>query len=158
MSAAMSRSLPPRRPPAGLTLVELLIVVVVLGILGRVAIPTFGSPVAQSKEATLLFNLVAVRTTIERYRVEHDQTYPVLFATQLLIPTDKSGLPGSYYPAYLPAGFPRNAICESATVREVVTMPDAPDDSSAWIYAISDGDFRANLSGQAPSGKDWFDL
>jgi prepilin-type N-terminal cleavage/methylation domain-containing protein len=154
----MSRPLSRLASSSGFTLVELLIVVMILGILGKVALPSFGSPVAQSKEAALLFNLVAVRSSIERYKVEHDQTYPVVFATQLVIPTSKSGLPGSYYPPYFPQGFPRNPLTGENSVREVVTMPAGPDDSTAWVYALSTGDFRANMSGTGPSGKPFFDL
>jgi prepilin-type N-terminal cleavage/methylation domain-containing protein len=151
--------LPPTRPTrAGFTLVELLIVVMILGIIGRIAVPSFGSPTAQSKEAAMLFNLVAVRSSIERYRLEHDATYPVVFATQLVIPTSKSGVPGKSIPPYFPYGFPRNPVSNQCTVREVVDMPAAPDDSTGWVYAIRTGDFRANLSGNAPSGKPWFDL
>jgi len=148
----------PPRPRAGLTLVELLIVVMILGIIGRIAVPSFGSPTAQSKEAAMLFDLIAVRRTIERFKLEHDETYPVVFATQLLIPTNKSGMPGKSIPPYFPYGFPRNPVSNECTVREVVDMPAGPDDSTGWVFAIRTGDFRANLSGNAPSGKAWFDL
>jgi hypothetical protein len=43
-------------------------------------------------------------------------------------------------------------------VREVVLMPAEPDDTTGWLLAITTGEFRANLSGIAPSGKAYFDL
>lgn len=147
----------PCRACSGFTLVELMIAVVILGILSAVAVPNFGSPVRDSKEAALLFDLVAIRTALERFKAQHDQTYPVVFAAQLTIATDKAGLPGTTYAPYLPHGFPRNPISGDANVREVVTMPDAPDDSTGWIYALTTGEFRANVSGTAPSGKYYFD-
>jgi general secretion pathway protein G len=142
----------------GFTLVELLIVVTVLGILAGVTVPHFRSPVRDSKEAALLFNLTEVRTAIERYRAQHDDSWPVVFSTQLTISTEASGLPGSRYGPYLRHGVPRNPINESPLVKEVVVMPSVPDDTTGWLLAISTGEFRANVSGTAPSGKAYYDL
>jgi prepilin-type N-terminal cleavage/methylation domain-containing protein len=142
----------------GFTLVELLIVVTVLGILAGVTVPHFRSPVRDSKEAALLFNLTEVRTAIERYRAQHDDSWPVVFSTQLSITTSAKGLPGSGCGPYLRHGFPANPVNESALVREVVLMPAEPDDTTGWLLAITTGEFRANLSGIAPSGKAYFDL
>jgi prepilin-type N-terminal cleavage/methylation domain-containing protein len=142
----------------GFTLVELLIVVTVLGILAGVTVPHFRSPVRDSREAALLFNLTEVRTAIERYRAQHDDSWPVVFSTQLTISTEASGLPGSRYGPYLRHGVPRNPINESPLVKEVVVMPSVPDDTTGWLLAISSGEFRANVSGTAPSGKAYYDL
>jgi len=144
--------------PGGFTLIELLLVVTILGILGGIAAPHLRSPVRDCKEAALLFNLTEVRTAIERYRVQHDANWPVVFATQMTIATRPSGLPGPGCGPYLRHGFPINPVNESALVKEVVTMPASPDGSSGWLLAISNHEFRANVAGTAPSGKAWFDL
>lgn len=144
--------------PGGFTLVELLLVVTILGILGGVAAPHFRSPVRDCKEAALLFNLTEVRTAVERYRAQHDSTWPALFATQLVIMTRPNGLPGPGCGPYLRHGFPINPVNDSALVKEVVTMPSEPDGSSGWLLALSNHEFRANVPGIAPSGKAYFDL
>jgi type II secretory pathway pseudopilin PulG len=161
-AAASRRRFPARAPQqardGAFTLVELLIIVAVLGILAGVAVPRFGSPIRDSREAALLFNLTEVRTAIERYRAQHDDSWPAVFGTQLTISTDGRGLPGVQYGPYLRHGFPANPVNESRQVREVVLMPAEPDDSSGWLLSILTGEFRANVSGIAPSGKAYFDL
>ena len=147
-----------RAGPSGFTLVEVLIVVAILGILAVVVVPQFGKTNFQSKEATLASNLLTIRKTFERYRVQHDDTYPVVFAAQLLITTNKAGLPGTEYGPYLRTGFPKNPINGDSSVVTVVTMPDAPIGTSGWIYALSNGDFRANVSGMASSDVPFFDM
>jgi hypothetical protein len=97
-------------------------------------------------------------TLIESYRAQHDPAWPVVFATQLTICADASGLPGTRYGPYLRRGFSMNPVSENALVKEVLEMPSAPDDSSGWLLVISTGEFRANVSGTAPSGKAYFDL
>jgi prepilin-type N-terminal cleavage/methylation domain-containing protein len=142
----------------GFTLIELLIVVAVLGVLAGVAVPHFNSPVRDCEEAALLFNLTEVRTAIQRYRAQHDDSWPVLFSTQLTITTDATGLPGTRYGPYLRRGFPANPVNENPLVKEVVLMPAAPDETTGWLLSITSGDFRANVAGIAPSGKAYFDL
>lgn len=165
----MSRPIPPlAAKPAkealpygrtsGFTLIELLLVVTILGILGGVAAPHLRSPVRDCKEAALLFNLTEVRTAIERYRAQHDASWPVVFATQLTIATRPNGLPGAGFGPYLRHGFPVNPVNELSLVKEVVTMPAQPDGTSGWLLALSNHEFRANVAGLAPSGKAWFDL
>jgi prepilin-type N-terminal cleavage/methylation domain-containing protein len=142
----------------GFTLVEILIVVTILGVLAGVAVPRFRSPVRDAQEAALLFNLTEVRTTIERYRAQHDPAWPIVFGTQLTICTDANGLPGTRYGPYLRHGFPTNPVNDSALVKEVVAIPTTPDDTTGWVLVITTGEFRANVSGMAPSGKAYYDL
>ncbi len=70
-----------RRPRAGFTLVELLIVVMIIGILAAVAIPQFGDTSTDAKIAALDQNLACVRSAIELYYFQHNDTYPGTIAS-----------------------------------------------------------------------------
>jgi type II secretory pathway pseudopilin PulG len=146
----MSKRPPAHRPGPSLRPIELLLVGVMLGILGPAGLPSFGSPTALSKEAALVFDLCAVRSAIERHKVEQlaraqDWVVAALAAD-------------AHCPSCFPHGLPRNPVSALDSVREVVDMPAAPDGSTGWIYASRTGEFRANVRGTAPSGKPWFDL
>ena len=143
----MSSRAPMPRPGPSLRPIELLLVGVMLGILGPAGLPSFGAPTALSKEAAMLFDLVAVRSALERHRVEQQgHAGPA--------PLGAESLCSSCFPR----GLPRNPVSGLMSVREVVDMPAAPDDTTGWVYATRSGEFRANLGGDAPSGKAWFDL
>ena len=141
------------------TLVELLIVVILLAILAAVVIPQFGGAIEESEEATLLANLTTIRKSIERYKLQHNDAYPdILIIAQLATATDVDGSPGTEYGPYVRAPFPDNPINGSNSVMTVATMIAAPDETTGWIYATGDGEFRANVSGLGRGGKAYFDL
>lgn len=72
MSSVIKRSV-----ARGFTLIELLIVVIILAILAAIAIPQFSASTSDAQMAALDSNLVAVRTAIEQYRVQHSgNVYP----------------------------------------------------------------------------------
>lgn len=60
----------------GFTLIELLIVVIIIAIMAAIAIPQFGNSTAEATDAALDANLNTVRSAIELYRVQHNNTYP----------------------------------------------------------------------------------
>jgi len=151
------------RSDTGFTLVELLIVVVILAILASVVIPQFSSVSSEAKESSLRSNLATVRQAISLYRVQHNESYPgqagwAEFVTQLTTGTMTDGTPGSKYGPYLRDRFPDNAVTGTSTGKTVATMPAAPSGAEAWIYCTSDGQLRANVAGNAPSGQPYFDL
>ena len=63
------------------TLVELLVVIIIIGILAAVAIPQFGTSSAQAKESALKENLRLLRSSIDKYHVDHASVYPGIIAT-----------------------------------------------------------------------------
>ena len=148
---------------AGFTLVELLIVVMILAILAAVVIPQINNASGEAKESALRASLATVRQAISLYRVQHNETYPGLanwneFVTQLTTSTDQTGAAGTKFGPYLRTGFPDNPVTDSADGTNVVSMPASAPGGTAWIYATSNGELRANVAGPAPSGTDYFDL
>ncbi|VXC28631.1 conserved hypothetical protein [Massilia sp. 9I] len=65
----------------GFTLIELLIVVIIIAIMAAIAIPQFGNSTDEAADAALDANLNTVRSAIELYRVQHDNTYPSVVAS-----------------------------------------------------------------------------
>ncbi len=153
----------PHSRDTGFTLVELLIVVVILAILAAVVIPQINGASAEAKESALRGSLATVRQAISLYRVQHDETYPgqggwAEFVAQLTSGTDASGASGTKYGPYLRTGFPQNPVTSTSDGKTAVTMPATPSGSEAWIYATGNGELRANVAGNAPSGTPYFDL
>ncbi|MFK7787983.1 MAG: type II secretion system protein [Phycisphaeraceae bacterium] len=56
----------------GLTLIELMIVVSILGILAAIVVPTFSQGSDDAKHATAAVNVKAVQTKIQEYYLNHD--------------------------------------------------------------------------------------
>lgn len=61
---------------AGFTLIEMLIVIIILGILAMVIIPQINVSQDDAKVSTLKTNLGGVRSAIELYYAQHNNTYP----------------------------------------------------------------------------------
>jgi len=149
----------------GFTLVELLIVVIILGVLAAIVIPQFGETSAAAKESSLVANLQTVRQAISLYRVQHNEIYPgqanfAQLVTQLSTGTHADGSAGGSYGPYLRTGFPLNPFTSppSASGTNVAVMPSGPSGSEAYLYNPATGEIRANVTGQAPSGTDFWDL
>ena len=61
---------------SGFTLIEMLIVIIILGILAMVIVPQITVSQDDAKVNTLKTNLQGVRSAIELYMVQHNNTYP----------------------------------------------------------------------------------
>lgn len=158
------------------TLVELLLVVVILGILAAVAIPQFSDSSGEAKASTLQTNLAVIRNAAEYYRANHNGKYPgypaaggaptaaeTLNQFTLVSKVDGSsaavGTAGFPYGPYIREKLPENPVSGLTTVLVVAdgAVFPAADNSTGWIYQPQSGRIRANSTGAAPSGKNWYD-
>jgi general secretion pathway protein G len=136
---------PGTRPSAGFTLVEVLIVVVILGILAAIVVPQFTSAAEATREGSTQMDLNRIRTQIEIYRAQHNDTPPSLaaFEDQMTQASDKLGntaAPGS-------AGYDLGPYIRSVPINKFTganTVSNGSVGSSDWYYEESTGDFRAN--------------
>lgn len=64
------------RGRSGFTLIEMLIVIIVLGILAMIIVPQITISTDDAKVSTLQSNIAGIRSAIEIYYVQHNNTYP----------------------------------------------------------------------------------
>ncbi|MBN2590236.1 MAG: type II secretion system protein [Sedimentisphaerales bacterium] len=147
------------RAKKGFTLVEILIVVVILGILAAIVIPQFTDASTEAKTSSLCSDLQSMRSQIELYKIQHNDNLPgtvsgVTFAQSMTGYTlsdgtlaDPQAPADGVYGPYLQK-IPSNQFIPVAANQNVVTAaattPDAPDNSSGWIYNTATGEVRAN--------------
>lgn len=149
---------------SGFTLVEVLIVVVILGILAATVLPQFTSASNDAKESALVQDLQTLRSQIELYKFQHNETYPAAgttnektFLDQLLLSTDADGTTGPIgtkpFGPYFVGQFPANPFNgrNDVMVVDTNTLPPA-DDSTGWIYSSKTGRIKANSTGVAADG------
>jgi prepilin-type N-terminal cleavage/methylation domain-containing protein len=65
----------------GFTLIELLIVVIIIAILAAIAIPQFSNTSSDAQESAAIANLTTMRSAVELYRLQHNNTYPSTIST-----------------------------------------------------------------------------
>ena len=130
-----------KRTSGAFTLVEVLIVVIILGILAAVVVPQFSDAGSDARLSALETNLQTVRSQLQLYKMQHNDTWPTLadFTAQMTAGTKADGTPGTVYGPYL-LSIPNNPFTDTNTVTQ------GADDTSAWYYDQSTGEFRANDS------------
>ena len=64
------------RGQTGLTLIEVLIVVILMGIIAAVAIPQFTTATTDAQNNALNANLATLRTTVDLYAAQHNGRFP----------------------------------------------------------------------------------
>ncbi len=62
-----------RRPRAGFTLIEILIVISIISILISIAIPSYRQSVVRARESVLKQNLYVLRSTIEQFTLDKER-------------------------------------------------------------------------------------
>ena len=147
----------PRRASAGLTLVEILIVVLVLGILAAIVIPKFSDATQQARESQLKKDLQSIRAQLELYKTQHGNQYPAAgdgddaatFVAQL---TGKTNAQGEYGPSADPAPtlgpylrvLPTNPFAVGGASDVEVGDTQHPDGQPGWFYDPATGSFHPN--------------
>lgn len=136
----------------GFTLVEILIVVVILGILAAIVIPSFSQASSDSNLTNLKANIQTVRCQIQLYKVQHNDLFPgqstiggnIVEADFVSAMTTSDGTYGPYMNS-----IPANLYIDDLTKRVAVTCvnnasasPSGNEDTGWWINAAT-GDFRA---------------
>ena len=82
-----------KRNEEGLTLIELMVVVVILGIIAAVAIPSISNAINSAKVNTTISDLSTYQQALQRYYLDHG-SYPASFST-LDLKSDASGATGT---------------------------------------------------------------
>jgi len=139
----------------GFTLIEVLIVVVIMAVLAGTIIPQFAASTKDAKDSAFRFNLHALRSQIELYKIHHNSTPPTGANNleQLIKATDISGatgIPGPSYPfgPYVQSSMPTNPFTNSnkVTLDTAASGTPTPTGTSAagWIYRASTGEIWAD--------------
>jgi len=162
----------------GFTLVEILIVVVLLGVLAAIVIPTIANSGTSARESTLLANLNLLRRFVMIYTGHHCEVAPgypdgdttaaptnVAFADQATQASNRQGqtapdgTPGFGYGPYL-SKVPTNPLNGLDTIQMLAdgqAFPAAPDSSHGWIYKAETREIRPDNIGNGSAGRAYYE-
>jgi len=157
---------------------EILIVVVLLGVLAAIVIPTVANSTTSAKDSTLAVDLQLLRRVVLVYRTQHLEVGPgypdgdttqapieQAFIDQAIMASNANGqtaaigTPGFNRGPYL-MKIPVNPFNGKNTV-EMLTdgqaFPANADDSHGWIYKAATSEIRTDNTGTNPNGKLYYD-
>jgi general secretion pathway protein G len=163
------------------TLVEILLVVVILGVLAAVVIPTFGSCTAAAKDSALAQDLAMIKRMILVYKAQHMEAAPgypngdrsqaptqEAFLAQTTMASDAQGTTaaigtaGYKYGPYMER-IPANPYVDQTVQRSILVLGDSedfpaePDNQHGWICKPATQEVRAGNTGSDESGKRYYD-
>ena len=160
------------------TLVEILIVVVLLGVLAAIVVPTVGNSATRARETTLAMDLNLLRRFIPIYTSQHLETPPGYpngnrntpptedaFVEQATLSSTAAGLTAARGSAGFPYGpylskIPVNPFNRLDTVEILAdgqAFPATADDSHGWVCKPATGEIRPDNTGSDSSGKLYYD-
>ncbi len=159
------------------TIVELLIVVSILGIMAAIMVPYFRDHVNNAKENTAKENLRLLRSAIQLYAAQHNDSPPgydqgnkdapnhVAFILQLCLTSNKSSqtsvtrLPGYDFGPYL-STYPRNIFNNNWVILMLgddENFPQTAPNLYAYIYKPSTRQIRIDYPGKDSEGVRYYD-
>ena len=165
------------RRTRGFTLVEILIVVVLLGVLAAIVIPSFANSATVAKAGSMATNLNMLRRFVLVYTSQHQEVAPGytagpgsalsadVFADQALLASNVQGdtavrgTAGYGYGPYL-SKIPTNPFNGLATIEMLAdgaAFPAEADNSHGWIYKAETGEIRPGNTGTDDSGRAYYD-
>jgi len=166
------------RQSRGFTLVEILIVVVLLGVLAAIVIPSISNSTTSARETTLAMNLNLLRRFIPVYTSQHVEVSPGYpNRDQLAAPTEDAfvaqatlssntegetaerGTAGFRWGPYI-SDVPANPFNKRDAILMLADGDDFPavaDDQYGWIYKAATGEIRPGNAGTDESGTPYYD-
>ena len=143
---------------SGFTLVEILIVVVILGILAAIVIPQFTEASTEAKFSSLCTDLQTLRSQIELYKVQHNDTPPTFanFTAQMTGQTDITGAVGTDYGPYMQ----KIALNQFNNLNTIDNTGTVGDNVGGWEYNEATGVINAddNYDNDGVAGPDHANL
>ena len=136
-------------PRRGVSLLEMTLVIVVIGIIGAIVVPRFSRGADGAAEAVLADDLATLHKAAELFATEHGGRYPsgLSIINQLTLRSDEQGAcattasPPYIYGPYLKV-IPAMPMGPHKGERGVGQAPGA---GVAWIYDDLQGGFKPNL-------------
>ena len=159
------------------TLVELILVITILGILAALVMPTFQGNIATAKESAAKSDLMALRTQIELYKLQHNQYPPgyvngadAPIATVSLQLIGTTTVAGQASPSTVPSDpfiygpyikkIPENPFNKLSTIAYVAEATDfsaaVDGTSSGWLYKKETAEIVLNMTGTDSEGVNYY--
>ena len=164
-----------RRPNAGFTLIEILIVVIILGILAAIVVPQFTNASKEAKQSALISTVQTLRGQVGMFRLQHNDWLPgatplagsgatfdqATFWNQLTMFSDTAGNTNASKTAVFDKGpymqgIPTNPLCpSSAAAADVAATVDGAASGTVvgFIYDFQGGAGSGRIWGTNTDGK-----
>lgn len=126
-----------KRNEEGLTLIELMVVVVILGIISAVAIPAISSAINSAKVSTTESDLATLQQALQRYEIDHNN-YPTTLAQLAEQTNAQGGTTGTSFGPYLDVTFPE----KDAWSNPIYYAPNSTSKPTGY-YLVSSGNQAA---------------
>ncbi len=135
----------------GFSLIELVIVVVILGIIGAIAIPRMSRGAVGAADSGAISDLAVLRSAIDLYQAEHDGAYPALltFSDQLTLYSDAAGNTSATMDStHIYGPYLRKVPAQKVGPNKGSTTLTATKGTATfgWWYIEASGDIRINAA------------
>lgn len=159
-SAAKKTRYERRAASYGLTLVEILIVVAVLGILAALIIPEYQNYTQRAKESAAKENLHILRIAIERYAATHNGIAPGYPSDNASADPDDTAFQTAIIDGGYLSQIPKNPFNKQDNILVLQNdqfFPESASDDYGWIYKPSTKDVRLNQQGTDSIGVNYYE-